>query len=745
MYDTEQLKTAASCIEIANSLGIPKASNGRYVATWRGGHNGNVQIDRDHWWDFKAEEGGDVIELVEKAKGTHFLEACRYIGDIYGVRPVQPVRPMQGNSRYDQLIADGYEEKKRYEYVDVDGETVQFVVRMEHPEKKKEFLQCDPSGRWSVRHIEPVLYNLPGIKESKWVLVVEGEKDADTLIAMGLPATTNAGGSKKWQDSYSNVLVGKDVVLLPDNDDVGRSHIDIIGRSLSGKVKSLRVLALSKIEKGDVTDWVEKEGGTKAKLLERLKSAERWVPPADREVEIAMAKEANREPFANYIEHKIEAPGQKRVNVVKQSRPIQHMIDDAHVRLLGFPKRIGDHMLFDHDRDSKEINYIDDASTLFAWMNQKMGTRVSWARGDSLITKTEFYQGLRMSAEKYESISFVPDYPRRSDVYYAYEDLPAPTEGQKAFEKLMDFFKPESDAFRVMMSAMFCAPMFYRPGIDRPMWIIDSHDGAGVGKSSLASAVAHLYGTVPMQVRKNDLRAEDKLVKRLMSQEGRNARVFLMDNVTGNFRSETLSALVTQPYITGMAPYGKGEETRPNNLTYIMTANSASVDNDIGIRSFYIYVSKAEVHPRWKGEMLAYIDQNRMQILSDIIDRLSTGQKFDEPVHTRFPEFEVEILHKQCKSLSQLKTALASLETSREESNSEEELAGTIQEVITDYLDQYTGFSFSHEYHEVFIPNKILWSIIKDEIDGFETETEACQKVRDLAQNKLLKCINPKI
>ena len=41
--------------------------------------------------------------------------------------------------------------------------------------------------------------------------MVEGEKDADALTALGLTATCNPMGAGKWRDSYTATLAGADL------------------------------------------------------------------------------------------------------------------------------------------------------------------------------------------------------------------------------------------------------------------------------------------------------------------------------------------------------------------------------------------------------------------------------------------------------------------------------------------------------------------------------------------------------
>ena len=50
------------------------------------------------------------------------------------------------------------------------------------------------------------------------------DQDADALAERMLIATTNAGGAGKWHDTLSPYFKGRRVVILPDNDAVGRAQ-----------------------------------------------------------------------------------------------------------------------------------------------------------------------------------------------------------------------------------------------------------------------------------------------------------------------------------------------------------------------------------------------------------------------------------------------------------------------------------------------------------------------------------------
>src|SRR5262249_28557082 len=123
---------------------------------------------------------------------------------------------------------------------------------------------------------------IEAIANNRPVLVVEGEAKADLLANWDLAATCNAGGAKKWKAEHAAFLKGADVILVPDNDNVGWQHIYTVGASLIGIAKRIRVLVLPDLRpKGDVVDWM-RSGGTRGQLNELMAKAPDWEAPTDK-------------------------------------------------------------------------------------------------------------------------------------------------------------------------------------------------------------------------------------------------------------------------------------------------------------------------------------------------------------------------------------------------------------------------------------------------------------------------------
>jgi hypothetical protein len=117
-----------------------------------------------------------------------------------------------------------------------------------------------------------VIYNLPAVLKATWAVICEGEKDCDNLETHGIVATTNPGGAGKWREEYSPFLKDKPVVIIPDNDEVGRKHAREVARSIFPFAKSVKLVELPDVpEKGDVSDYLRTH--TKSDFIALCKAA----------------------------------------------------------------------------------------------------------------------------------------------------------------------------------------------------------------------------------------------------------------------------------------------------------------------------------------------------------------------------------------------------------------------------------------------------------------------------------------
>lgn len=244
----------------------------------RFGSRGSLAVDLNKglWHDHEAHTGGGVFDLIRRETGLSNGAAFDWMRK-QGLVADAPQRYRASDRQpRGRIVAT-------YDYRDEAGALLFQVCRLD----PKDFRQRAPDGRggwtWSTRDVRRVLYRLPELLATPpeaTVLIVEGEKDADRLAALGLVATTNPGGARAWRDAFADALAGRRCAIIADNDDAGRAHAAQVRASLDRKGVRCTVLELPSLPpKGDASDWLD-AGGDPADLA-RMAAAALDAPTAD--------------------------------------------------------------------------------------------------------------------------------------------------------------------------------------------------------------------------------------------------------------------------------------------------------------------------------------------------------------------------------------------------------------------------------------------------------------------------------
>lgn len=212
------------------------------------------------WRDFAGSDGGNnLLDLLLKSRGLTPADGLKVAAEWLGYAlPVLEKKKKAGGKlefvcAYDYRDAAGalVHQTVRFLQLDEDGK---HQIDPKTGEPAKTFLQRRPAQQgmkqgkseakldrktgewwlWTLEGIEPVLYRLPEIvaRPGDEVWIVEGEKDADTLAAQGLLATTCPMGAGKWRASYTEALRGRRVILSGDSDEAGQKGMEKIGSAL---------------------------------------------------------------------------------------------------------------------------------------------------------------------------------------------------------------------------------------------------------------------------------------------------------------------------------------------------------------------------------------------------------------------------------------------------------------------------------------------------------------------------------
>ena len=181
---------------------------------------------------------GKVVVFCHRGGGCSAKEVCEAVG--LELKDLMP--PSDRPFNFDAPAFKSTDEKPKlvadYNYLDADGKLLFQKRRWLKPDGGKTFTQRKPdgSGGWANKlddrergiFTPRVLYNLPNVLKAKSrnrsIWVVEGEKDADTLNAIGAVATTMPNGAGTWLDIHTETLAGATVDIIADNDKSGRQH-----------------------------------------------------------------------------------------------------------------------------------------------------------------------------------------------------------------------------------------------------------------------------------------------------------------------------------------------------------------------------------------------------------------------------------------------------------------------------------------------------------------------------------------
>ncbi|MBQ9199584.1 MAG: AAA family ATPase [Lachnospiraceae bacterium] len=248
------------------------------------GKNGTPALstyeDNTKWKCQSCGAGGDIINLfymVNRLEDTpeNFKYAVKTLSEIFHTgsissEPSQSYRPTGkvGSRTHVYYNADGSIFGKKVITTLTNGKKSPCWYLYDH--EKKTYITGLHEQKAPLYNAN-VLHNM----DEGTVFITEGEKDADTLSRLDdIPATTipNGAGFSQWIDLYNDGLQGKDIIILTDNDDVGRKYGIKVAQNTLNIAKSVKIIPATAIwdkcpEKGDISDIVQSLGEDKATQL----------------------------------------------------------------------------------------------------------------------------------------------------------------------------------------------------------------------------------------------------------------------------------------------------------------------------------------------------------------------------------------------------------------------------------------------------------------------------------------------
>jgi CHC2 zinc finger/Toprim-like len=224
------------------------------------------------WFCHGCKRGGTVFELLAGLNGTGISEAIKSLAATKGI-DVEYQDPDAGATIYQYKTEDGKKILKEV-LVHVKNEKKVFIQRRPGPPGYGYI--CNADG------VSPSLYHVELLKEATMVCMVEGEKDADTVTNLELGnwqqkvVGVTSGGSASWRPEFAKHLKGKEVILMPDDDEAGERYADAVAVSLMAEGIEYREVKFGDVGCKDVSDFLLKH--SVMELAERMGLAPSCVP-----------------------------------------------------------------------------------------------------------------------------------------------------------------------------------------------------------------------------------------------------------------------------------------------------------------------------------------------------------------------------------------------------------------------------------------------------------------------------------
>lgn len=331
-FDLDEIAKSITVEQLAQALGTEKVQGGwrcpmserhrrgdknRSFSIWRAGDG--VVMAKCHGCGLS----GPPVKVLSEGRGISMPQAAAELAVLAGVHPLEKGATSSSKAKTPHGAGNL---KATYQYCRSDG-TVAFEKMRYEP---KRFCQRQPGqqpGSYSLDGLpdsdKHLIYRLPELQDSEGsILIVEGERDAETALRIGAVATCNSGGAGKWTSDHTAQLPkGRLVVIVPDPDEPGRRHADQVHESCRRAGYDVRLLDLD----ADLSDWASgrwDEGLRESEIAEELKGLVAGAPmyPAG---ELSVA-ESPRETVQRWLDDEDRASAETILNTLAALPPLEY-------------------------------------------------------------------------------------------------------------------------------------------------------------------------------------------------------------------------------------------------------------------------------------------------------------------------------------------------------------------------------------------------------------------------------------
>lgn len=495
------------------------------------------------------------------------------------------------------------------------------------------------------------------------VVIVEGPTCTAALHALGIAAIgrpSNSGGA----DDLSIACRGRDVIVLgefdpkPTGDWPGRDGARNVAIALASRWNKPVRWSMPPDRAKDARAWVRSLGPSptptdRERFLASIRELSREVTPAAGDV----ASDSERPVICNAVAEWDDAEEKYRYVCVPMTAIVAKISEESK----GWPRRVAGlpFAVIGGPKDEDEtflpdegmIRVLKEQDQLFAWLHE--WSSPFWASASrqcvdrntgtprTAVTKAELAAQLEVSANpNYISVETLPHYPEVRGAFY----LPArlPESDGTALAEFRGHLNAASEIDRDLILAALLTPGWGGPTGTRPIFLITSNSGTGVGKTKTARMISSVWGK-DIGIRPEDDAA--KMQSAIVSPSAIGRRIVLLDDARGTLKIPSLESALTADEFQGHRLY-VGHYTVPNRKTILITTNDPHLGHDLADRAIPIYIGTEKHgsdHEEW---WVNFLETRRAALVADIISLLASEPKcsIDADMQSRWKMWQTAIL-----------------------------------------------------------------------------------------------------
>jgi hypothetical protein len=168
------------------------------------------------------------------------------------------------NKREFQIVTD------KYSYCKADGKLAYKVYRYTPKDFRPHHLR---NGEWvkGMGGKQALPYRLDVLLANDEICFVEGEKDVESMLAAGIPATSKSTGTAVDDQVFLDFFSNKKVFFIPDNDKAGHKQARNFAKAMLPVAAEVRYCDICRElpPQGDMSDWLETNNADG--LMQRLR------------------------------------------------------------------------------------------------------------------------------------------------------------------------------------------------------------------------------------------------------------------------------------------------------------------------------------------------------------------------------------------------------------------------------------------------------------------------------------------